>query len=63
MSASTGECSVSIPCRPYCRKQISQSQSIKTLAYLFSTIRPAWDTYNFIAYFFEIRKTKYYIEL
>ena len=37
---------VSIPCRPYCIKQISQSQSIKTLAYLFYTIRPAWDAYR-----------------
>ena len=28
---------VSIPCRPYCRKQISQSLDRLTLAYLFST--------------------------
>ena len=28
------------------RKQISQSQSIKTLAYLFYTIRPARDAYE-----------------
>ena len=35
--AKDGEYNVSIPFRPYCIKQISQSQSIRTLAYLFST--------------------------
>ena len=30
----TDEIKVSIPCRPYCIKQINQSQSIKTLVYL-----------------------------
>ena len=32
---------VSILCRPYCIKQISQSPDRLTLAYLFYTIRPA----------------------
>ena len=35
-------CSVSIPCGPCCIKQISQSQSIRTLAYLFYAIG-LWD--------------------
>ena len=39
-------CSVSIPCGPCCIKQISQSQSIRTLAYLFYTIGPAWDAHQ-----------------
>ena len=35
--SSVSEKIVSIPFRPYCIKQISQSQSIRTLAYLFYT--------------------------
>ena len=37
VSGATHRKDVSIPFRPYCIKQISQSQSIRTLAYLFST--------------------------